>query len=97
MTQSSILNEAQIRAIVRQELARALRQVAFRLERPVSARGSAPDSRILAVITAAAVAAMGGRPLKVRRVTFLNQNTVSAWAETGRVAIQSSHNLGRNR
>lgn len=54
------------------------------------------DPRTLAILTAAAVAAVGGRPIHVRRITFLNQNTISAWADMGKVAIHTSHNLRRN-
>lgn len=55
---------------------------------------SAPDARTLAIITAACTAALGTR-VRVRRVTFLNQNTVSAWAEAGRMGVQGSHNIRR--
>jgi Na+-transporting methylmalonyl-CoA/oxaloacetate decarboxylase gamma subunit len=50
--------------------------------------------RLVILITAAATAAIG-RPVRVRRITFINRNTISAWAERGRVSIQSSHNTGR--
>ena len=52
------------------------------------------DATTLAVITAAAVAAVG-RPVRVQRITFINHNTISAWAERGRVSIQGSHNIRR--
>jgi Na+-transporting methylmalonyl-CoA/oxaloacetate decarboxylase gamma subunit len=48
----------------------------------------------VAVITAAAVAAVG-RPVRVQRITFINHNTISAWAERGRVSIHGSHNVRR--
>lgn len=50
--------------------------------------------KTVAVITAAAVAAVG-RPVRVQRITFINHNTISAWAERGRVSIQGSHNVRR--
>lgn len=54
------------------------------------------DARTLAILTAAAYAAVG-RPVQIRRVTFINQNTVSAWAEAGRRSVQTSHNVRRTR
>lgn len=54
-----------------------------------------PDAVTMAVITAAAVAAVG-RPVRVQRITFINHNTISAWAERGRVSIHGSHNLRRS-
>ncbi len=53
------------------------------------------DARTIAVITAAAVAAVG-RPIRLQRVTFINRNTVSAWSERGRVSIHASHNVRRS-
>lgn len=53
-----------------------------------------PDGHLIAIITAAAIAALG-RPVVVRRLTFLDQNTVSGWAEAGRLMIQTSHNMIR--
>ncbi|NBC17342.1 MAG: hypothetical protein GVY18_08530 [Bacteroidetes bacterium] len=53
------------------------------------------DPQTLAVLTAAAYAAVG-RPVRIRRVTFINQNTVSAWKEVGRATIQASHNIKRS-
>jgi len=53
------------------------------------------DARTIAVITAAAVAAIG-RPVRLQRVTFINRNTVSAWSERGRVSIHASHNVRRS-
>lgn len=52
------------------------------------------DPRTLAVLSAAAYAAVG-RPVRLRRITFINENTVSGWKEAGRTAVQSSHNLRR--
>ena len=57
--------------------------------------GEGIDARTLAVITAAAVAAVG-RPVRLQRVTFINRNTVSAWSERGRVSIHASHNVRRS-
>jgi hypothetical protein len=51
-------------------------------------------SHLIPILIAAATAAVGGRVL-VRRITFINRNTVSGWAEAGRASIQSSHNLRR--
>lgn len=65
---------------------------------PATATAGVPtgiEPRTLAVLTAAACAA-AGRPVRVRRVTFINENTVSGWKEAGRQAVQSSHNLGRS-
>ena len=64
---------------------------------PEAAPAAAPglDARRLAVISAAAYAA-AGRPVRIRRVTFINENTVSGWKEAGRQAVQSSHNLRRS-
>jgi Na+-transporting methylmalonyl-CoA/oxaloacetate decarboxylase gamma subunit len=53
------------------------------------------DPQTLAVLTAAAYAAVG-RPVRIRRVTFINENTVSAWKEVGRATIQASHNIKRS-
>lgn len=53
------------------------------------------DAKLVAVITAAAVAYLGRR-VAVRRITFINQNTVSGWAEAGRLSIHTSHNVRRN-
>lgn len=52
------------------------------------------DPQTLAVLSAAAYAVVG-RPVRLRRVTFINENTVSGWKEAGRTAVQSSHNLRR--
>ena len=53
------------------------------------------DLELLVVLTAAATAAIG-TPVVVRRITFLDQKTVSGWAEVGRTALHWSHNLPRN-
>jgi hypothetical protein len=53
------------------------------------------DPELLVVLAAAATAALG-TPIVVRRITFLDQNTVSGWAEVGRTALHWSHNLPRN-
>src|SRR5690606_7611656 len=52
------------------------------------------NPQTLAVLTAAAVAAVG-RPVRLQRITFINHNTISAWAERGRVSIHGSHNVRR--
>ena len=48
----------------------------------------------VALLTAAAVAAVG-RPVRVRRVTFVRPSSASAWKEVGRATIQASHNFNR--
>jgi hypothetical protein len=53
------------------------------------------DPRLLVVLTAAA-AMVAGRPVAVRRITFINRDTVSGWAEAGRTSIHLSHNPRRN-
>ena len=68
---------------------------------PNSSYGMAPapgnlpylDKRTVAIISAAAVAAVG-RPLRVRRITFFNQNTMSGWNEAARSGLHS-HTLKR--
>jgi hypothetical protein len=54
----------------------------------------AVETELIAVLTAAATVALGRR-VAVRRVTFINRNTISGWAEAGRTSIQLSHNLRR--
>jgi Na+-transporting methylmalonyl-CoA/oxaloacetate decarboxylase gamma subunit len=61
----------------------------------VQTTGGGDQSELIAVLTAAAMAIVG-KSVNVRKVTFINQNTVSGWAEVGRVAIHTSHNLRRN-
>lgn len=53
------------------------------------------DARHLAIIAAAAVAALGAgaRVRNVRRV--MQAATISAWAESGRIDLQSSHRVRR--
>jgi glutaconyl-CoA/methylmalonyl-CoA decarboxylase subunit delta len=48
------------------------------------------DPKLIAVLTAAAMAATG-RAVVIRQVRFINRNTVSGWSEAGRSAIHSSH------
>lgn len=52
------------------------------------------ESRLVAILTAAAMAVVG-QPVVVRKITFINQNTVSGWAEAGRQSIHYSHNIRR--
>lgn len=54
--------------------------------------GIAPH--LLPILVAAATVAVGRRVV-VHRITFINRNTVSGWAEAGRTSIQLSHNLRR--
>jgi Na+-transporting methylmalonyl-CoA/oxaloacetate decarboxylase gamma subunit len=53
------------------------------------------EAHLVPLITAAATAALGRRVI-VHRITFINSNTVSGWAEAGRTSIHQSHNLRRN-
>ena len=53
------------------------------------------DAQLVPVIVAAATAALG-RQVVVRRITFINRDTVSGWAEAGRTLQHSSHNIRRN-
>ncbi len=57
--------------------------------------GGDVDARTIAVITAAAYAAVGW-PVRVQRITFINHNTISAWAARGRATIHASHNVKRS-
>lgn len=99
---------ATVRQVVREELADLLAGLAAQLraeggvaraghvgaEPGVSHAGGGPtDPVLIAIITAAAVAAMGGAPVRVRRITYVNHNTISGWAESGRLGIHASHNL----
>lgn len=96
-----------VRQVIREELASLLTGLAAQLRgapppSPSSAAlptiGVAPgptDPVLIAIITAAAVAAMGGAPVRVRRITFVNHNTISGWAESGRLNIHASHNTRR--
>jgi Na+-transporting methylmalonyl-CoA/oxaloacetate decarboxylase gamma subunit len=52
------------------------------------------DPKLIVILAAAATAA-SGRRVRVRRITFINHNTVSGWAEAGRISIQTSHNIRR--
>lgn len=54
--------------------------------------GLAPET--LAVLSAAAYAAVG-QPVRVRRVTFVEEDPVSAWTDVGRAGVQGSHNFRR--
>jgi Na+-transporting methylmalonyl-CoA/oxaloacetate decarboxylase gamma subunit len=57
----------------------------------VDASGSSDvDPKLLAILTAAAFAVVR-KPLAVRRITFINRNTISGWTEAGRTDIHSSH------
>ncbi len=53
------------------------------------------DPHLIVVLSAAAAAAVG-KNVVLRRITFINHNTVSGWSEAGRLSIQSSHNIRRN-
>jgi hypothetical protein len=50
------------------------------------------DAKLIAILTAAAMAAVG-RAVVVRRVTFINRRTISGWAEAGRSDIHTSHQV----
>jgi len=66
---------------------------------PAAAIGQQPvsgvDPKLIVILTAAATAAMGGRKVAIRRITFINHNTISGWAEAGRIGIHGSHNIRR--
>jgi hypothetical protein len=62
--------------------------------RDIETADAAIDPKLIAVLTVAATVA-AGRRVAVRRVTFINRNTISGWAEAGRTSIQLSHNLRR--
>ena len=61
---------------------------------PVVAPGRPADlsPELVAVITAAAIAAVG-QPIRVRRIRFAGTATNPTWAETGRRDIHTSHRL----
>jgi Na+-transporting methylmalonyl-CoA/oxaloacetate decarboxylase gamma subunit len=59
-----------------------------------AAAESGIDAHLVPILVAAATAAVGRRVV-VRRIKFINRNTISGWAEAGRAAIQSSHNIRR--
>jgi Na+-transporting methylmalonyl-CoA/oxaloacetate decarboxylase gamma subunit len=63
-------------------------------ETALSSSAEGIDARTVAILSAAAVAAVG-RPVRIQRITFINRNTISAWAERGRVSIHGSHNVRR--
>lgn len=62
---------------------------------PRAVPADAVDPNLVVVLAAAATAAVGKRVV-VRRITFINHNTVSGWSEAGRLGIQTSHNIRRN-
>ncbi len=53
------------------------------------------EPHLLPVLIAAATAVLGC-PVVVHRITFLNQDTVSGWAEAGRMSLHLSHNFRRD-
>jgi Na+-transporting methylmalonyl-CoA/oxaloacetate decarboxylase gamma subunit len=59
-----------------------------------AAAASGIDAHLVPILIAAATAAVGRR-IVLRRIRFINRNTVSGWAEAGRAAIQTSHNIRR--
>lgn len=65
------------------------------LAKPQAAVAPGIDAHLIPVIAAAATAIVGRRVV-VHRITFINMNTVSGWAEVGRTSIHQSHNLRRN-
>jgi hypothetical protein len=100
-----------VRQEVRVQVAGLLEQFAARLRdpegglvrtapgaRPAGTVAPAPGAQKVVVIAAAAAAAATvlGRAVRVKRITFLNQNTISAWAEAGRLTIHNSHRIGRS-
>ena len=70
--------------------------IATAQESPLAEEAAAMvDAQLVPVIVAAATAALG-RQVVVRRITFINRDTVSGWAEAGRTLQHSSHNFRRN-
>ena len=63
-------------------------------EAATTATSSGISPHLVPILAAAAAVAIGRRVV-VRRITFINRNTVSGWAEAGRTSIQMSHNLRR--
>lgn len=57
--------------------------------------GQKIDPLTLALITAAAVAAMGGRAVRVERIRLIQRRN-TAWTEAGRLMIHTSHLIGKN-
>ncbi len=95
------VDQDELRKMVREEVALALKDLMGPLRQgPAAAAGAAPagtqriEPRVVAVLAAAAMAALR-HPVRLKRITFLNQNTISGWAEMGRMAIQTSHNIHR--
>jgi hypothetical protein len=97
-----------VRQEVRLQVAEALEKLVAELRHwAASAPGSASagavpgagaegiDKHTIVVLSAAVSAVLRGRPARISRITFLNQNTISAWAEAGRMGIHNSHRLGR--
>lgn len=62
---------------------------------PKSVPADGVDPNLVVVLAAAATAAVGKRVV-VRRITFINHNTISGWSEAGRIGIHTSHNIRRN-
>jgi Na+-transporting methylmalonyl-CoA/oxaloacetate decarboxylase gamma subunit len=62
---------------------------------PAPAPAGGIDPKLIVVLSAAAAAVVGKRVV-VRRITFINHNTISGWSEAGRIGIQTSHNIRRN-
>lgn len=52
------------------------------------------DAKRIVLLVAAATVVLRRRVV-IRRITFINHNTVSGWAEAGRISIQTSHNIQR--
>jgi Na+-transporting methylmalonyl-CoA/oxaloacetate decarboxylase gamma subunit len=60
---------------------------------PVETTGEGElDGRMIAILTAAAAAVVGG-PVRLRRVQFLKGRTDGSWSAAGRSHIHSSHNF----
>jgi Na+-transporting methylmalonyl-CoA/oxaloacetate decarboxylase gamma subunit len=54
------------------------------------------NDELVAVLTAAAVAALR-RPVRIRRMRFLESGTAGAWTSTGRLNIMASHAISRRK
>jgi len=62
-----------------------------------SAFGEPDEDTLVAILTAAAVAAVDGKPVRIRSIAPARQlqGVPSAWSEAGRHAIHASHRVGK--
>lgn len=54
---------------------------------------SRTDKELVAIITAAAMAATGGKRLKVKKISFLSQGHDAGWVGSGRQGVMASHQI----